>query len=82
MRGRVFTMRSTSGMNPMSSIRSASSITRIFTPPIMIRPRSNMSIRRPGVAIRTSGSLASAASCKENPSPPISSACLGPRPAP
>ena len=38
----------------MSSMRSASSITRIFTSDSRIEPRSNMSISRPGVAISTS----------------------------
>ena len=33
MRGSVWTMRSTSGMKPMSSMRSASSITKTLTPP-------------------------------------------------
>ena len=42
------------GMNPMSSIRSASSITRIFTSLSRILPRSKRSMRRPGVAISTS----------------------------
>ncbi len=48
------TIRSTSGMKPMSSIRSASSITRMRVSVSRIVPRSNMSISRPGVAIRTS----------------------------
>ena len=41
-------MRSTSGMKPMSSMRSASSITRILTSESRILPRSNRSISRPG----------------------------------
>ena len=45
---------SISGMKPMSSMRSASSMTRISTPLIRMRPRSNWSSRRPGVAISTS----------------------------
>ncbi len=41
------TMRSTSGMNPMSSIRSASSMTRILQSESRILPRSNRSRSRP-----------------------------------
>ncbi len=47
-------MRSMSGMKPMSSMRSASSMTRISTPVSRMRPRSNWSSMRPGVAISTS----------------------------
>ena len=42
MRGSVCTMRSTSGMKPMSSMRSASSITRTLTPPSMMRRARNV----------------------------------------
>ncbi len=45
----IFSM---SGMKPMSSMRSASSMTRISTPISMMRPRWKWSSRRPGVAIR------------------------------
>ena len=55
MRGNISTMRVTSGINPMSSIRSASSITNILMPPSITLPRSAISIRRPGVAMITSG---------------------------
>ena len=44
------TMRSTCGLKPMSSIRSASSRTRIFTLSSVIALRSSRSLRRPGVA--------------------------------
>ena len=47
------TMRSTWGLKPMSSIRSASSRTRIFTPSSAIAWRSSRSLRRPGVATTT-----------------------------
>ena len=49
-RGRRRTIRSTCGLNPMSSMRSASSSTRIRIPPSSTRRRSRRSIRRPGVA--------------------------------
>jgi hypothetical protein len=52
--GISLTIRSMSGMKPMSSIRSASSITRISTPVSSSLPRSKWSSRRPGVAISTS----------------------------
>ena len=45
-------MRSTCGWNPMSSIRSASSSTKIFTPSSLTSLRSARSCSRPGVAIR------------------------------
>ncbi|GBD42436.1 hypothetical protein HRbin39_01829 [bacterium HR39] len=70
---------STSGMKPMSSMRSASSITRISTPLSRILPRSNQSSRRPGVAITTSTSPRSRIfSCSPMPTPPMSSTmCSG-----
>ena len=46
-------MRSTCGLKPMSSIRSASSRTRIFTCSSVIALRSSRSLSRPGVATRT-----------------------------
>mmetsp|Transcript_66725 Transcript_66725/g.201420 ORF Transcript_66725/g.201420 Transcript_66725/m.201420 type:complete len:292 (+) Transcript_66725:841-1716(+) len=42
------------GSNPMSSIRSASSRTRKFTPSMLITPRSRKSSRRPGVQMAIS----------------------------
>ena len=66
-------MRSMSGMKPMSSMRSASSTTMISTPVSSILPRSNRSSRRPGVAIRTSTPLFSAATWSPMETPPISS---------
>ncbi len=48
------TILSTSGIKPMSSIRSASSITRMRTSFSSRRPRSNTSSSLPGVAISTS----------------------------
>ena len=53
---------SMSGMKPMSSIRSASSITNRLQSLSMILPRWNRSISRPGVAIRTSTPFSSASS--------------------
>jgi len=72
--GSRLTMRSTSGMKPMSSIRSDSSMTRILTSFIRILPRSYRSIRRPGVAIKTSTPRSSFFSWSTKLSPPISSA--------
>ena len=69
------TMRSTSGMKPMSSMRSASSITRILTSFEQDDlPRSKRSSRRPGVAISTSTPRSSLLSWSAKLSPPISSA--------
>ncbi|MNR14235.1 hypothetical protein D3C85_1306990 [compost metagenome] len=69
-------MRSMSGMKPMSSMRSASSMTIISTPVSRILPRSNRSSRRPGVAIRTSTPLFSRATWSPIDTPPISRAQL------
>ena len=69
-------IRSTSGMKPMSSMRSASSSTTTLTPPSSTLPRSNQSSRRPGVAIRTSTPFSSAFSWSPMPTPPISSAMV------
>ncbi len=74
IRGMMETMRSTSGMNPMSSIRSASSITSSLQSAIRMRPRSNRSSSRPGVATSTSTPFSSAALCSSMLSPPMSSA--------
>ena len=52
--GTSLQIRSISGMKPMSSMRSASSITRSSTPVSSSPPRSVWSSNRPGVAIRTS----------------------------
>ena len=72
--GRNPTIFSTSGMNPMSSIRSASSITRILVSVNNSPPRSNRSISRPGVAISTSTPFISASFWSDRLSPPISNA--------
>ena len=60
--GSLEQMVSISGMKPMSSMRSASSITSMAQPDIKILPRFIRSIRRPGVAISTSTPFSSAAS--------------------
>ena len=67
-------MVSMSGMKPMSSIRSASSITRTVTSIGITEPRSIRSSRRPGVAISTSTPRVRMASCSFMDSPPISKA--------
>ena len=67
-------MRSMSGMKPMSSIRSASSTTMIWTPVSSSLPRSKWSSSRPGVAIRTSTPRSSFSSWSPKETPPISSA--------
>ncbi len=74
--GSMVTMRSISGMKPISSMRSASSITSTPTSRMISPPRSNKSIRRPGVAISTSTPLLSASFWSAMLSPPISSAWL------
>ena len=58
--GRKPTIFSMSGIKPMSSMRSASSITSILVSVSSNPPRSNRSISRPGVAIRTSTPFISA----------------------
>ena len=68
------TMRSTSGIKPISSIRSASSMTRIFTSVSSTLPRSKWSSSRPGVAISTSTPLSRAAFWSAKLTPPIRSA--------
>ena len=65
---------SISGIKPMSSMRSASSITSRSQPVSRILPRSNRSIRRPGVAISTSTPSPSALIWSPICTPPISSA--------
>ncbi len=72
--GTSFTIRSMSGMKPMSSIRSASSMTRSSTPVSSSLPRSKWSSRRPGVAISTSTPRVILASWSANETPPISRA--------
>ncbi len=67
-------MRSTSGMKPMSSMRSASSITSSLASVSRIVPRSNMSISRPGVAISTSTPRISTSFWSDMLSPPMISA--------
>ena len=74
VRGRKPTIFSTSGIKPMSSIRSASSMTRILVSVSNSPPRSNRSIRRPGVAIRTSTPFIRASFWSDRLSPPISRA--------
>ena len=73
--GSIDTIRSTSGMKPMSSIRSASSMTSTLQSASRMRPRSNRSSSRPGVAISTSTPFSSTARWSFMLSPPISSAC-------
>ena len=58
----------------MSSIRSASSMTSRLQPVSSTLPRSNRSMRRPGVAISTSTPRSSAAIWSPIDTPPISSA--------
>jgi hypothetical protein len=65
------TIRSISGMKPMSSMRSASSITRILTSASRTLPRSNRSSMRPGVAISTSTPRSSFLIWSSKLSPPI-----------
>ena len=72
--GKKPTIFSTSGMKPMSSMRSASSITSILVSVSNRPPRSNKSISRPGVAIRTSTPFISASFWSDRLSPPISRA--------
>ena len=67
-------IRSMSGMKPMSSMRSASSTTRICTPVRSSLPRSKWSSSRPGVAIRTSTPRSSLSSWSLKETPPISRA--------
>ena len=74
--GSMETMRSTSGMKPISSIRSASSITSTLQSASSTRPRSNKSSKRPGVAISTSTPFSSTSRWSFMLSPPISSAWL------
>ena len=65
---------SISGIKPISSILSASSMTRILTSFNITFPLSMWSRSLPGVATSTSTPLASFPSCSENDIPPISSA--------
>ena len=74
--GSRLAIRSTSGMKPMSIIRSASSMTNTLTSDSKILPRSNKSNSRPGVAISTSQPRSSAFCWSPNRSPPISNAKL------
>ena len=76
VKGMSLQMRSMSGMKPMSSMRSASSMTRMSTPCSSSLPRSVWSSRRPGVAISTSTPRSSFLSWSPNEVPPISSATL------
>ncbi len=72
--GSRLTIFSISGINPISSIRSASSITRIRVWVKSNPPRSNRSSRRPGVAISTSTPRFSTSFWSAMLSPPISRA--------
>ena len=74
--GVIWKMRSISGMNPISSIRSASSTTMICTPVNSSLPRSKWSSRRPGVAISTSTPRSISLSWSPNDTPPISKALV------
>ena len=74
--GKRPTMRSTSGMKPISSIRSASSMTRMRTSERRTLPRSKRSSSRPGVAINTSTPRSSFFSWSAKLSPPINSAVV------
>lgn len=60
-----------SSIKPISSIRSASSITKISTPVRRTLPREKWSIRRPGVAMRTSAPRSSFLNCSSNETPPM-----------
>ncbi|MCY1241419.1 hypothetical protein D9M72_543170 [compost metagenome] len=64
-------MRCMSSAKPMSSMRSASSSTSTSTSRRSTVPEFRCSIRRPGVAISTSGSLRSIAACTLKSSPPV-----------
>ena len=74
--GSLSQMNSMSGIKPISSMRSASSITRSSQPLSRILPRSNRSIKRPGVAISTSTPSSSALSWSPIWTPPISNAMV------
>ena len=69
-------MRSMSGMKPMSSIRSASSMTRISMPVSSSLPRWKWSRSRPGVAMTTSAPRSSFLSWSSKETPPISNATV------
>ena len=70
------TIRSISGIKPISNMRSASSITKTSTPRSKTPPRSTWSSRRPGVAINTSAPRKIACSWSLKLTPPISRALL------
>ena len=72
--GNLVQIFSISGMKPMSSIRSASSMTSNSQPLRRILPRSKRSINRPGVAISTSTPFSNALIWSPIETPPISSA--------
>ena len=76
VKGVNLNMRSMSGMNPMSSILSASSTTITCTPVKSNFPLSKWSISLPGVAIKTSTPLSIRISCSLKLTPPIKSALL------
>ncbi len=74
--GTSLQMRSMSGMNPMSSMRSASSMTRMSMPVSSSLPRSEKSSSRPGVAISTSAPRVILVSWSAKETPPMSRATL------
>ena len=76
VKGTSLQMRSMSGMKPISSMRSASSMTRISMAFRSRPPRSVKSSRRPGVAITTSAPRAILTSWSPNETPPIRRARL------
>ena len=69
-------IRSISGIKPISSIRSASSMTNTSTAVSSSLPRPKWSSSRPGVAISTSAPRSSLRNCSSNDTPPISSATV------
>src|SRR2546426_619873 len=74
--GSAARMRRTSGANPMSSIRSASSSTSTSSREKSTCPRSMWSRRRPGVATTMSAPCFSARVCGSIPTPPYTAAAV------
>ncbi len=69
------------GRKPISSIRSASSSTRIRTPARLTSSRVRKSYSLPGVAMTTCAPLRMACNCGPSPSPPTTTAARIPLPA-
>src|SRR5580700_2895088 len=69
--GMVAMMRLMVGRKPISSMRSASSSTRMRTPPRAMSPRLRKSYNLPGVAITTCTPLRMDCNCDPSPTPPI-----------